>query len=119
MADGSREGTVGQEISDVFRGSAAAADVPREEGTGKEISATSIPAFVAGETLADLGDSDPRIVVLTADHAHANRTTDFAARHPDRFFNVGVAEQNMVSIAAGIGSTGLGQFAATFAADHS
>jgi len=116
MADGAREETVGQEISDVFRGSAAAADVPREEGTGKEISATSIPAFVAGETLADLADSDPRIVVLTADLAHANRTIDFAARHPDRFFNVGVAEQNMVSIAAGLASTGLVPFAATFAA---
>src|SRR5256714_4345057 len=116
MADGAREETVGQEISDVFRGSAAAADVPREEGTGKEISATSIPAFVAGETLADLADSDPRIVVLTADLAHANRSVDFAARHPDRFFNVGVAEQNMVSISAGMASTGLVPFAATFAA---
>src|SRR5262249_18492040 len=75
-----------------------------------------IPAFVAGGELADLADSDPRIVVLTADLAHANRTVDFAARHPDRFFNVGVAEQNMVSIAAGLASTGLVPFAATFAA---
>src|SRR5437764_2827268 len=106
MADVTRAKTAGQEISDVFRGKA----------TDKGIAAKSIPAFVAGEELADLGDSDPRVVVLTADLAHANRTVDFAARHPDRFFNVGVAEQNMVSIAAGMASTGLVPYAATFAA---
>ena len=64
----------------------------------------SIPAFVAGEELADLADDDERIVVLTADLACANRTIDFEARHPDRFFNVGIAEQNMISIAAGLAS---------------
>jgi transketolase len=101
-----------QETSEVFRGSAALKDAR----TGKGIAAKSIPAFVAGEALADLADSDPRIVVLTADLAGANRTADFAARHPERFFNVGVAEQNMVSIAAGMASTGLVPFAATFAA---
>jgi transketolase len=100
-----------QEISDVFRGTAL-----KDERTVKGISAKGIPAFVAGEVLADLADSDPRIVVLTADLAHANRTVDFAARHPDRFFNVGVAEQNMVSIAAGMAATGLVPFAGTFAA---
>ena len=96
--------TTAQQISDTFR------------GTARGIEARTIPAFVAGEELADLADSDPRIVVLTADLAHANRTIDFAARHPERFFNVGVAEQNMVSIAAGLASTGLVPFAATFAA---
>jgi len=99
--------TPGQAISETFRGGT---------GTVKGIETRSIPAFVAGEELADLADSDPRIVVLTADLAHANRTIDFAARHPDRFFNVGVAEQNMVSIAAGLASTGLVPYAATFAA---
>ena len=96
--------TTAQQISDTFR------------GTARGIEARTIPAFVAGEELADLADSDPRIIVLTADLAHANRTIDFAARHPERFFNVGVAEQNMVSIAAGLASTGLVPFAATFAA---
>src|SRR5919205_2654816 len=100
-----------QEISDVFRGTQV-----KDAATARGIEARSIPAFVAGVELADLGDSDPRIVVLTADLAHANRTVDFAARHPDRFFNVGVAEQNMVSIAAGMASTGLVPFAAPFAA---
>ena len=84
--------------------------------SGRGISATSIPAFVAGAELADLADSDDRIVVLTADLAHANRTIDFGARHPGRFFNVGVAEQNMVSIAAGMAASGLLPYAATFAA---
>ena len=111
MADGAR---VGQEISEVFRGTAGTAT--KDAGTGRGIEAKTIPAFVAGETLADLADSDPRIVVLTADLANANRTSDFAARHPDRFFNVGVAEQNMVSISAGLASTGLVPYAATFAA---
>ena len=75
-----------------------------------------MPAFVAGAELADLADTDDRIVVLTADLAHANRTIDFGIRHPDRFFNMGVAEQNMISIAAGMASTGLIPYAATFAA---
>lgn len=116
MADSTREKTAGQEISDVFRGSTSGEEELKDKGTGKGIPAKSIPAFVAGEELADLGDVDPRIVVLTADLAHANRTVDFAERHPDRFFNVGVAEQNMVSIAAGMASTGLVPYAATFAA---
>lgn len=116
MAETTREEAAGQEISGVFRGSASGAHALKEKGSGRGIEVRSIPAFVAGEELADLADSDPRIVVLTADLAHANRTVDFAARHPDRFFNVGVAEQNMVSIAAGLASTGLVPFAATFAA---
>ena len=124
-----------QEISGVFRGSADGATALRETGdtaeagektetgkteTGKKteqgISARAIPTFVAGEELADLADSDARIVVLTADLAGAGRTIDFADRHPDRFFNIGVAEQNMVSIAAGMASTGLRPFVSTFAA---
>ncbi len=119
-----------QEISGVFRGSADGATALQDAGTktrpGKQtepgkkteqgISARAIPTFVAGEELADLADSDARIVVLTADLAGAGRTIDFADRHPDRFFNIGVAEQNMVSIAAGMASTGLRPFVSTFAA---
>ena len=74
------------------------------------------PAFVAGDELADLAETDPRIVVLTADLANANRTIDFAQRHPNRFFNMGIAEQNMISVAAGLASTGLIPYVATFAA---
>ena len=81
---------------------------------GSDISA-AIPAFVAGEELADLADDDERIVVLTADLAEANRATDFAERHPDRFFNIGIAEKNMISVAAGMAATGWSAYAATFA----
>ena len=105
----------GQELSGLFRGTAGEHDL-KDPQSGAGIAVTSVPAFVAGEELADLADSDDRIVVLTADLAHANRTIDFASRHPERFFNVGVAEQNMVSIAAGMASAGLMPFAATFAA---
>jgi transketolase len=105
-----------QDLADVFRGDAFAGYSLKDANSGKGISATSVPAFVAGEELADLADDDERITVLTADLAFANRTMDFAVRHPDRFFNVGVAEQNMISIAAGLASAGMIPFAATFAA---
>ena len=74
-----------------------------------------LPAFVLGEELADIADKDPRIVVLTADLANANRTNDFRARHPERFFNLGIAERNMMTIAAGMASCGMVTYAATFA----
>jgi len=106
-----------QEISGVFRGSADGATALREKSkTQQGIKASAIPTFVAGEELADLADNDARIVVLTADLVSAGRTIDFASRHPGRFFNIGVAEQNMVSVAAGMASTGLRPFVSTFAA---
>ncbi|WP_066899685.1 transketolase family protein [Mycolicibacterium houstonense] len=80
---------------------------------GSDVS--TIPAFVFGEELADLADNDPRVVVLTADLASANRATDFAGRHPDRFFNMGIAEKGMITSAAGMASCGYIPFAATFA----
>lgn len=72
-------------------------------------------SFVAGEVLADLAETDSRIVVLTADLKYSNRTVDFARRHPARFFNVGIAEQNMVSMAAGMATFGFVPYVATFA----
>ncbi len=102
----------GQDQSEVFRGVATAAAVRTTE---RGISTRSTPAFVAGEELADLADGDERIVVLTADLASANRLNDFAARWPQRFFNVGIAEKNMISVAAGLASTGLIPFVGTFA----
>jgi transketolase len=70
---------------------------------------------VAGEVLADLADDDDRIVVLTADLMYSNRTSDFAERHPDRFLNMGIAEQNMLSVAAGLATFGFIPYAASFA----
>lgn len=72
-------------------------------------------AAVAGEVLADLADRDERIAVLTADLKYSNRTIDFERRHPDRFLNVGIAEQNMVSMAAGMATMGYVPYVATFA----
>jgi transketolase len=72
-------------------------------------------SFVAGRVLADLADADERIVVLTADLGHSNRTIEFADRHPERFFNMGIAEHNMVSAAAGLAASGLIPYVSTFA----
>ncbi|MGB8195456.1 MAG: transketolase C-terminal domain-containing protein [Acidimicrobiales bacterium] len=107
-------GGTGQDQSDVFRGVSPDTAV-RRATTEAGISAKSVPAFVAGEELADLADSDPRVVVMTADLASANRLVDFKVRHPDRFFNMGIAEKNMITAGAGLASTGLMPFVGTFA----
>ena len=72
-------------------------------------------SMVAGEVLADIADQDDRITVLTADLKYSNRTSDFDARHPDRFINVGIAEQNMVTMAAGMATFGYIPYVSTFA----
>ena len=76
---------------------------------------SGLPAAVSGHELADLADSDERIVLLTADLAAANELEPFARRHPDRFFNVGIAEKNMVTMAAAMAAAGLRPFVSTFA----
>jgi len=79
---------------------------------------TSLPlmfSLVYGAELADMADERDDIVVLTADLKTSNRTSDFAQRHPDRFFDVGIAEQNMMSMAAGMAASGLIPYASTFA----
>jgi transketolase len=76
---------------------------------------TQAHALIAGKVLADLADSNDRIVVLTADLGFSNRTNEFAQRHPDRFFNLGIAEHNMVGVAAGLAASGAIPYAATFA----
>ncbi len=70
---------------------------------------------IAGATLADMADRDSRIVVLTADLKYSSRTVDFERRHPERFFNVGIAEQHMVTMAAGMATFGYIPYVATFA----
>jgi len=68
-----------------------------------------------GKTLAALGHEDPRIVALCADLSGSTKVSDFAAAHPDRFFNMGVAEANMMGTAAGLAMSGLRPFVSTFA----
>lgn len=67
------------------------------------------------EALIELGLKDPNIVVLDADLSCSTRTAKFAKKFPERFFNMGIAEQDMVSCAAGIASCGKIVFASTFA----
>jgi transketolase len=105
-----------QQISEVFRGSAGETPALKPARSVRGIQRSAVPAFVAGQELADLAETDQRIVVLTADLAGAGRTNDFAARHPARFFNMGVAEQNMITVAAGLASAGLLPYVSTFAA---
>lgn len=68
-----------------------------------------------GEALVELGAADDRIVVLDADLAHATMTSLFQEKYPDRFYNFGLAEANMMCAAAGFAHSGLVPFASTFA----
>jgi transketolase len=76
---------------------------------------TQAHSAIAARVLSDLADHDDRIAVLTADLGFSNRTVEFSYRHPDRFFNMGIAEQNMVSVAAGLATIGFIPYVATFA----
>ena len=68
-----------------------------------------------GRTLVELGKQSPDIVVLDADLSKSTMTTLFAKEFPNRFFNCGIAEQNMIGIAAGLAASGKTVFASTFA----
>ncbi len=68
-----------------------------------------------GKTLVELGRENPDIVVLDADLSKSTMTHFFAKEFPQRFFDCGIAEQNMVSIAAGLAASGKIPFASTFA----
>ncbi|MPZ16912.1 MAG: transketolase family protein [Luteitalea sp.] len=67
-----------------------------------------------GQTLVELGEQDPRIIVFEADIAKSTNTYRFGERFPERFFNCGAAELNMVCMAAGASTMGLIPFASTF-----
>jgi transketolase len=68
-----------------------------------------------GETLLELGKMRPEIVALDADLSGSTKTGKFAKEFPDRFFNMGIAEQDMVGTAAGLALSGKIPFASTFA----
>ena len=68
-----------------------------------------------GKALLELGSINENVVVMDADLGSSTKTTYFAQKFPDRFFQVGIAEQNMVGIAAGLASCGKIPFATTFA----
>ncbi len=68
-----------------------------------------------GKTLVELGSSNRDIVALDADLAESTRSAWFGHEFPDRFFDVGIAEENLITVAAGLAASGKIPFASTFA----
>ena len=68
-----------------------------------------------GKSLIELGEQDENIVVLGADTTDSLKTAGFGKKFPQRFFNVGIAEANLVSVAAGLAYSGKISFASTYA----
>lgn len=68
-----------------------------------------------GEALEHLGEINSKVIVLDADLASATKTNIFAKKFPDRFFDMGIAEQNMIGTAAGLATCGKIPYASTFA----
>lgn len=69
-----------------------------------------------GEALEKLGETNKNVVVLDADLAKSTKTSLFAKKFPDRFIDVGISEQNMIGIAAGLSTFGKVPYVSTFAA---
>jgi len=68
-----------------------------------------------GEALAEIGEREPRLVVLDGDLGSSTRADIFEAAHPERFYQMGIAEQNLVGAAAGMATLGLIPYVSTFA----
>jgi transketolase len=77
------------------------------------MSQTLAPRDVLGQTLTELGETDPNVVVLDEDFWPASKIAAFKDRFPKRFIQVGIAEQNMMGIAAGLSTLGFNCFAST------
>ena len=71
---------------------------------------------VYGETLVRIGEENPNVVVVGADTTDSLKTKPFGKKFPNRFFNVGIAEGNLITIAAGLANEGKIPFASTYAA---
>jgi transketolase len=89
----------------------------RTLGMGELTAVEDRPSVTApfGKALVEVATADPRIVGLTADLAKYTDMLPFAEAFPERFFNVGMAEQNLVAVAAGLARTGFVPFATTYA----
>ena len=70
---------------------------------------------VWGEKLVELGHSDPRTVVLDGDLANSTKADKFAKAHPERFLQMGIAEQNLIGAAAGLAAVGYVPWTSSFA----
>ena len=71
-------------------------------------------AEIYGKALVELGRAHPEVVALTADLAKSTKIGEFQKEFPDRFFNVGIAEQNLFGVAAGMAKAGLVPFLSCF-----
>ena len=71
---------------------------------------------VFGQTVSDLANSDPRILMLDADTGSSTKADVFQKAHPELFLQMGIAEQNMLGLAAGLATTGFVPFVSTFVA---
>ena len=69
---------------------------------------------VWGEKLVELGRTDPHTVVLDGDLANSTKADKFAKAHPDRFFQMGIAEQNLIGVAAGLAAVGYVPWTSSF-----
>jgi transketolase len=83
--------------------------------TNKEIKKPKATRDAYGEALLELGKRNPDIVALDADLSGSTKTSKFAKEFPERFFNMGISEQDMIGTAAGLALTGKVPFASTFA----
>jgi transketolase len=81
--------------------------------SGLEMGKATRDAF--GTALRELADSHPNLVVVDGDVANSTRTEYFGKDHPDRIFNVGIAESNMIGVASGLAASGKVPVAASFA----
>ena len=70
---------------------------------------------VYGQVLVELGKKNPNVVVLDADLSKSTKSADFGKAYPDRFFNVGIMEANMVGVASGLAAAGKIPFISSFA----
>ncbi len=90
---------------------------PFEIETGKKVENPNAPISyteVFGKTLIELADADKNIVAITAAMPDGTGLSPFAATHPDRFFDVGIAEQHAVTAAAGMAAAGLNPVVAVY-----
>src|SRR5512139_2291497 len=85
------------------------------ERKGYEMTQMAATRDAYGTALAELGEQNPAVVVLDADLSGSTKTSMFAKKFPERFFNMGIAEANMVGTAAGLAAAGKIPFVSTFA----
>ena len=86
-----------------------------ENGLKKNLSGKESAAQVAGKALVSLAAEDPRVVAITAAMTGGTGLTEFASYYPERFFDVGIAEQHAVSMAAGLARAGMRPYFAVYA----